>query len=143
MSMSNEDFTQLTISSPTVIPGGNNNEKIVYADIVKNGRKGVLFNLLSCTPPLKPTLSKFNESNLYVLIKYNEILEAVLSKILEGMDRDSDLTLKEKFLVIPTLEKYRADGFIRAKVDKSRFGASFFQQPIKGKNGEEKLKNIP
>ena len=135
MSMSNKDFTQLTITSPTVISGGKKNEKIVYADIVKNGKKGVYFNLKSCTPAFKPALAKFNESNIYVYIKYNEDLETILLNVLEGMDRDSDLTLKEKFLIISTLEKYKEEGFIKAKVDKNRFGASFFQQPIKGRNG--------
>ena len=121
---------------------GIRKKKTVYSDIVKNGKKGIYFNLQSCTPAFKPALSKYNESNIYVYIKYNEILETILLEILKGMDRDSDLTLKEKFLVIPTLEKYKEEGFIKAKVDKHRFGVSFFQQPIEGKNGKKELKNI-
>ena len=67
--MSNKDFTQLTITSPTVISGSKKNEKTAYADIVKNGKKGVYLNLRSGTPPYKPALSKYNESNIYVYIK--------------------------------------------------------------------------
>ena len=142
MGVSNNDFTQLTISSPTTIAGSNQRNKIVYRDIIKNGKKGIYLNLQSRTPDLKPSLSKYKSNDIYVYIRYNENLEVVLIKILEGMDRESDLTLKEKFHVIPTLEKYKEDGYIKAKVDTSRFSASFFQQPIEGKNGKKELKNI-
>ena len=59
------------------------------------------------------------------------------------MDVDSDEILNEKLLIDGVLEKYKSDGFIKAKVDIHKFGPSFFQQADEGKKGKKAIKNLP
>ena len=143
MSVSKESLTQLTLSSPTSILGSKKSDKIIYSDIVRNGKKGMYLNLRSCTPPYKPALVNFNERNMYVFINYTEELELALMGVIENMDVDSSEILNDKFLITPVLNKYKEDGFIKAKIDMSHFGPTFFQQPTEGKDGKKGFKNLP
>ena len=75
MSLSNETLTQIILTPPITIKGSKKNEKIVYSEIIANGKKGVFVNVNSKTPDSKQTLYKFNDRNMYVYIKYTEELE--------------------------------------------------------------------
>ena len=143
MIASNDSIKQLTLSPPATINGSKKSEKIIYSDIVQNGKKGIFVNLNSRTPDHKPTLYCFNDKNIYVYIKYTEELELIFMEIIENMDVDSNDSLTDKFLISGVLDKYKADGFIKAKVDVHKFGASFFQQFDEGKKGKKGFKNLP
>ena len=140
--MSNETLTQIILAPPTTIKGSKKTDKIIYSDIVSNGKKGIYVNLNSRTPEHKPTLHKFNDKNMYVYIKYTEELEMVLMEIIENMDVESNDLLQDKFLITGVLEKYKEDGYIKVKVDVHKFGNSFFQQIEEGKKGKKIVKNM-
>ena len=144
MSESNKDLTQVILTPPTTIKGSKK-DKIIYSDIVSNGKKGIFLNLNSKTPENKPTLFKFNDNNMYIYIKYTEELEMVFMEIIDNMDVESNDLLQDKFLISGVLEKYKEDGFIKVKVhvDTHKFGKSFFQQIEEGKKGKKIAKNIP
>ena len=142
MSESNNDLTQIILTPPTTIKGSKK-DKIIYSDIVSNGKKGIYLNLNSKTPEHKPTLFKFNEKNMYIYIKYTEELEMAFMEIIDNMDVESNDLLQDKFLISGVLEKYKEDGFIKVKVDIHKFGNSFFQQIEEGKKGKKIAKNIP
>ena len=143
MSVSNNTLTQIILTPPTTIKGSKKTDKIVYSDIVSNGKKGIYVNLNSKTPEHKPTLFKFNDKNMYIYLKYTEELEIVLMEIIDNMDVESNDLLQDKFLISGVLEKYKEDGFIKVKVDLHKFGNSFFQQIEEGKKGKKITKNIP
>ena len=142
MSESNNDLTQIILTPPTTIKGSKK-DKIIYSDIVSNGKKGIYLNLNSKTPEHKPTLFKFNEKNIYIYIKYTEELEMAFMEIIDNMDVESNDLLQDKFLISGVLDKYKEDGFIKVKVDIHKFGNSFFQQIEEGKKGKKVAKNIP
>ena len=142
MSVSNETLTQLILTPPATIQGSKKSDRIIYSDIVSNGKKGIYVNLNSRTPEHKPTLHKFNDKNMYVYIKYTEELEMILMEIIENMDVESNDLLQDKFLITGVLEKYKEEGFIKAKVDILKFGNSFFQQVEEGKKGKKSVKNM-
>ena len=143
MSESNKDLTQIILTPPTTIKGSKKTDKIIYSDIISNGKKGIYVNLNSKTPEHKPTLYKFNDKNMYIYIKYTEELEMVFMEIIENMDVESNDLLQDKFLISGVLEKYKEDGFIKVKIDIHKFGNSFFQQIEEGKKGKKISKNIP
>ena len=143
MSVSNNNLTQIILTPPTTIKGSKKTEKIIYSDIVSNGKKGIYVNLNSKTPEHKPTLYKFNDKNMYIYLKYTEDLEMVLMEIIDNMDVESNDLLQDKFLISGVLEKYKEDGYIKVKVDVHKFGNSFFQQIEEGKKGKKIAKNIP
>ena len=142
MSESNKDLTQVILTPPTTIKGSKK-DKIIYSDIISNGKKGIFLNLNSKAPEHKPTLFKFNDKNMYIYIKYTEELEMVFMEIIDNMDVESNDLLQDKFLISGVLEKYKEDGFIKVKVDIHKFGKSFFQQIEEGKKGKKIAKNIP
>ena len=141
--MSNNDLTQIILTPPTTIKGSKKTDKIIYSDIVSNGKKGIYLNLNSKTPEHKPTLFKYNEKNMYIYIKYTEELEMALMEIIDNMDVESNDLLQDKFLISGVLDKYKDDGFIKVKVDIHKFGNSFFQRIEEGKKGKKIAKNIP
>ena len=143
MSVSNNDLTQIILTPPTTIKGSKKTDKIIYSDIVSNGKKGVYLNLNSKTPEHKPTLFKFNDKNMYIYLKYTEELEMALIEIVENMDVEFNDLLQDRFLISGVLEKYKEDGYIKIKVDIHKFGNSFFQQIEEGKKGKKIAKNIP
>ena len=143
MSELNANVTQLTLAPPAVIQGSKKSDKIVYSDIVQNGKKGIFVNLKSKTPDHKPTLYSYNTTYMYVYIKYTEELEMVLLSVLKNMDSDSYELLQDKFLIAGVLDKYKAEGFVKAKIDIYKFGPSFFQQLEEGKKGKKGMKNLP
>ena len=143
MSVTNNVLTQHKLSSPTAISGSKKNERIIYSEIIRNGKKGIFLNLNSCTPPYKSALVKFNERNMYIYINYTEELELLLTDVVDKMGDDDREILEEKFLLYSVLNKYKEDGYIKAKIDMLNFGESFFQQPTEGKNGKKELKNLP
>ena len=61
MSVSNETLTQIILTPPNTIKGSKKNEKIVYSEIITNGKKGIFVNVNSKTPDnkLKRSLMKF------------------------------------------------------------------------------------
>ena len=138
MSESNKDLTQIILTPPTTIKGSKK-EKIIYSDIVSNGKKGIYLNLNSKTPEHKPTLFKFNDKNMYIYLKYTEELEMAFMEIIENMDVESNDLLQDKFLITGVLEKYKEDGFIKVKIDIHKFGKSFFQQIEEGKKNNKKV----
>ena len=142
MSVSNETLTQIILTPPTTIKGSKKTDKIVYSDIISNGKKGVFVNVNSKTPDHKQTLYKFNDKNMYVYIKYTEELEMVFMEIIENMDVESNDLLQDKFLISGVLEKYKEDGYIKVKIDINKFGKSFFQQEEEGKKGKKVVKNM-
>ena len=142
MSVSNETLTQIILTPPNTIKGSKKNEKIVYSEIIANGKKGVFVNVNSKTPDSKQTLYKFNDMNRYVYIKYTEELEMVFMEIIENMDVESNDLLQDKFLIAGVLQKYKEDGYIKVKIDIDKFGNSFFQQEEEGKKGKKILKNM-
>ena len=105
-------MAELILSPPTTIKGLKKSEKIVYSDIVSNGKKGVFFNLNSKTPEHKPTFYKFNDKNMYVYIKYTDDLEMALMNIIENVDVESNEALQDKFLIAGVLDKYKEDGYV-------------------------------
>ena len=131
-----------TLTPPTTIKGSKK-EKITYSDIIANGRKGIYLNLDSKTPEHKPTLFKFNDKNMYIYIKYTEVLEMIFMEIIDKMDVESNDLLQDKFLITGVLEKFKDDGFIKVKIDNHKFGKSFFQQIEEGKKGKKITKNMP
>ena len=135
-------IAQHKLSSPTAISGSKKNEKIIYSEIVRNGKKGVFVNLKSSTPPYKSVLTKFNERNMYVFINYTEELELLLIDTVDKMSDDDRAILEERFLISSVLNKCKEDGYIKAEVDMVNFGESFFQQPTEGKNGKKEFKNL-
>ena len=143
MSESNKDLTQIILTPPTTIKGSRKTDKIIYSDIVSNGKKGIYLNLNSKTPEHKPTLFKYNDKNMYIYLKYTDELEMALMEIIDNMDVESNDLLQDKFLISGVLEKYKEDGFIKVKVDIHKFGNSFFQQIEEGKKGKKIAKNIP
>ena len=143
MSESNNALTQIILTPPTTLKGSKKTDKIIYSDIVSNGKKGIFVNLNSKTPEHKPTLYKFNDKNMYIYLKYTEELEMVFMEIIDNMDVESNDLLQDKFLIFGVLEKYKEDGFIKVKVDLHKFGNSFFQQIEEGKKGKKIAKNIP
>ena len=142
MSESNNDLTQIILTPPTTIKGSKK-DKIIYSDIVSNGKKGMYLNLNSKTPEHKPTLFKYNDKNIYIYLKYTEELETALMEIIDNMDVESNDLLQDKYLISGVLDKYKDDGFIKVKVDIHKFGNSFFQQIEEGKKGKKIAKNIP
>ena len=142
MSVSNETLTQIILTPPTTIKGSKKTDKIVYSDIISNGKKGVYVNLNSKTPEHKQTLYKFNDKNMYIYIKYTEEMEMVFMEIIENMDVESNDLLQDKFLISGVLEKYKEDGYIKVKIDLHKFGNSFFQQIEEGKKGKKVVKNM-
>ena len=142
MSVSNETLTQIILTPPNTIKGSKKTEKIVYSEIISNGKKGVFVNVNSKTPDHKQTLYKFNDKNMYVYIKYTEELEMVFMEIIENMDVESNDLIQDKFLIAGVLEKYKEDGYIKVKIDINKFGKSFFQQEEEGKKGKKILKNM-
>ena len=136
-------MTELVLSPPTTIQGIKKSEKIVYSDIVSNGKKGIYVNLNSKTPEHKPTFHKFNDKNMYVYIKYTDELEMALMDIVEKVDVESNEALQDKFLIAGVLDKYKEDGYIKAKVDILKFNTSFFQTIEEGKKGKTTFKNLP
>ena len=142
MSVSNENLTQIILTPPNTIKGSKKNEKIIYSEIITNGKKGVFVNVKSRTPDNKQTLYKFNERNMYVYIKYTEEMETVFMEIIENMDVESNDLLQDKFLIMGVLQKYKEDGYIKVKIDIKKFGKSFFQQEEEGKKGKKILKNM-
>ena len=143
MSVSNNNLTQIILTPPTTIKGSKKTNKIIYSDIVSNGKKGIYLNLNSNTPEHKPTLYKFNDKNMYIYLKYTEELEMALMEIIENLDVESNDLIQDKYLISGVLEKYKEDGFIKVKVDIHKFGNSFFQQIEEGKKGKKIAKNIP
>ena len=142
MSVSNETLTQIILTPPTTIKGSKKTDKIVYSDIISNGKKGIYVNLVSRTPEHKPTLHKFNDKNMYIYIKYTEEMEIVLMEIIENMDVESNELLHEKILIAGVLDRYKEEGYIKVKVDLHKFGKSFFQQIEEGKKGKKVVKNM-
>ena len=142
MSVSNETLTQIILTPPNTIKASKKNEKIVYSEIISNGKKGVFVNVNSKTPDNKQTLYKFNERNMYIYINYTEELEMVFMEIIENMDVESNDLLQDKFLISGVLQKYKEDGYIKVKIDIDKFGKSFFQQEEEGKKGKKILKNM-
>ena len=142
MSVSNETLTQIILTPPNTIKGSKKNEKIIYSEIISNGKKGIFVNVKSRTPDSKQTLYKFNEKNMYVYIKYTEEMETVFMEIIENMDVESNDLLQDKFLIMGVLQKYKEDGYIKVKIDIKKFGKSFFQQEEEGKKGKKILKNM-
>ena len=136
-------MTDLILTPPTTIQGSKKSDKIIYSDIVSNGKKGIYVNLNSKTPEHKPTFHKFNDKNMYVYIKYTEDLEMVLMEIVENVDIESNEALQDKFLISGVLDKYKEEGYIKAKVDILKFNTSFFQTIEEGKKGKETFKNLP
>ena len=143
MTVSKNNLTQIILTPPTTIKGSKKTDKIIYSDIVINGKKGVYLNFDSNTPEHKPTLFKFNDKNMYIYLKYTEELEMAFLEIIDNMDVESNDLLQDKFLISGVLEKYKEDGFIKVKVDLHKFGNSFFQQIEEGKKGKKIFKNIP
>ena len=142
MSVSNETLTQIILTPPNTIKASKKNEKIVYSEIVSNGKKGVFVNVNSKTPDNKQTLYKFNDRNMYIYINYTEELEMVFMEIIENMDVESNDLLQDKFLIAGVLQKYKEDGYIKVKIDIDKFGKTFFQQEEEGKKGKKILKNM-
>ena len=142
MSVSNETLTQIILTPPNTIKASKKNEKIVYSEIISNGKKGVFVNVNSKTPDNKQTLYKFNERNMYIYILYTEELEMVFTEIIDNMDVESNDLLQDKFLIAGVLQKYKEDGYIKVKINIDKFGKSFFQQEEEGKKGKKILKNM-
>ena len=142
MSVSNETLTQIILTPPNTIKGSKKTEKIVYSEIISNGKKGIFVNVNSKTPDHKQTLYKFNDKNMDVYIKYTEELEMVFMEIIENMDVESNDLIQDKFLIAGVLEKYKEDGYIKVKIDINKFGKSFFQQEEEGKKGKKVIKNM-
>ena len=135
-------MSHLILTPPTTIQGSKKSEKIVYSDIVSNGKIGIYVNLNSKTPEHKPTFHKFNDKNMYVYIKYTEELEMVLMEIVEKVDVESNEALQDKFLIAGVLDKYKEEGYVKAKVDILKFNTSFFQTIEEGKKGKTTFKNL-
>ena len=142
MSVSNETLTQIILTPPNTIKGSKKTEKIVYSEIISNGKKGIFVNVNSKTPDHKQTLYKFNDKNMDVYIRYTEELEMVFMEIIENMDVESNDLIQDKFLIAGVLEKYKEDGYIKVKIDINKFGKSFFQQEEEGKKGKKVIKNM-
>ena len=140
--MSNDTLTQIFLSPPNTIKSSKKNEKIVYSEIVANGKKGIFVNVNSKTPDNKQTLYKFNERNIYIYVSYTEEIEMVFMEIIENMDVESDDLLQDKFLIAGVLQKYKEDGYIKLKIDIDKFGKTFFQQEEEDKKGKKILKNM-
>ena len=66
-----------------------------------------------------------------------------LMNIVENVDVESNEALQDKFLVAGVLDKYKEEGYIKAKVDILKFNASFFQTIEEGKKGKTTYKNLP
>ena len=139
--------TELTaqdkLSSPTAIAGSKKNERIIYSELIREGKKGVFLNINSSTLPYKSVLAKFNERNMYIYINYTEKFEAYLMNTIDRINVDDRAILEERFLISSVLNKYKEDGYVKAKIDMVNFGESFFQQPTEGKNGKKEFKNLP
>ena len=105
-------LSQVILTPPSTIKGSKK-EKIIYSDIVCNGKKGIYLNFNSKTPEHKPTLYKFNDKNMYIYIKYTEDLEGSFMEIIDNMDVESNDLLQDKYLITGVLEKYKEDGFIK------------------------------
>ena len=141
--MSNDTLTQIFLTPPNTIKSSKKNEKIVYSEIVANGKKGIFVNVNSKTPDNKQTLYKFNERNIYIYVSYTEEMEMVFMEIIENMDVESDDLLQDKFLIAGVLQKYKEDGYIKLKIDIDKFGKTFFQQEEEDKKGKKMiLKNM-